>query len=199
MKRKPSFSYQIRALVVVATFFGVMAAGLVAINQLGSSKDLAFAQSAPANPTDPNVTTVIPGVGASSSSSGSTTSISSSSGQTPQSSGATPPAPSSSSSGASASTGVNTGDQTPPTPTAQTEMITSTGQTTVSTGTSSGTVTPVAGTTFTQDNTVRSGGLEFALAGVAIIALGLGYYYYHKRGNTKHSLKMDEKKIKKTL
>jgi hypothetical protein len=45
---------------------------------------------------------------------------------------------------------------------------------------------------------VRSGGLEFALAGVAIIALGACYYYYHRKGNSKHNLKMDEKKIKKT-
>ena len=49
----------------------------------------------------------------------------------------------------------------------------------------------------TADTTVRSGGLEFTVAGVVIVGLAAWYYYYHNN-DPKKSLKMSEKKIKKS-
>jgi hypothetical protein len=47
-----------------------------------------------------------------------------------------------------------------------------------------------------DSNTARTGGLEIGLGVFAIAALGLGYYYYKKRGDRKANLKTQEQKLK---
>jgi hypothetical protein len=59
--------------------------------------------------------------------------------------------------------------------------------------------TPVASNPLpvnSSTETVRTGGLEIGLGLIAIIALGIGYYYYKKKGDTKSVLKTTERKIR---
>jgi hypothetical protein len=65
-----------------------------------------------------------------------------------------------------------------------------------------GQTTPVVTNTSTPtpppaDTTVRTGGLEFTIAGIVIVGLAIWYYYYSVH-DPKKSLKMAEKKLKKS-
>jgi hypothetical protein len=55
---------------------------------------------------------------------------------------------------------------------------------------------PASTTVNTTNETVRTGGLEIGLGLIAIIALGIGYYYYKKKGDKKSVLKTTERKIR---
>jgi hypothetical protein len=56
--------------------------------------------------------------------------------------------------------------------------------------------TPSTSPVNTSTETVRTGGLEIGLGLIAIIALGIGYYYYKKKGDKKSVLKTTERKIR---
>jgi hypothetical protein len=48
----------------------------------------------------------------------------------------------------------------------------------------------------TTNETVRTGGLEIGLGLIALVALGIGYYYYKKKGDRKSTLKTSERKLR---